>query len=166
MLAAGYTAEELTHELLNTDFNALLDDTSSSNLFSNTFEDVRLFLEKFGWFRGEVLEQKVSHLITKKTGLKNTTFAQLYAATKKHLRITATCVTTHRLVYLDHVSHPEMPVAVAVHASSAIPFFYQPVQYKGMLYVDGGAIRNLPHDGFERSATHTTLALVLRTGKV
>ena len=77
-----------------------------------------------------------------------------------HFSLLSVC----RLVYLDHVSHPDMPVALAVHASSAIPFFYQPVLYEGKLYVDGGAIRNLPWDGFEKDENHTMLALVLRTG--
>ena len=57
-----------------------------------------MFLEKFGWFRGKVLEQKVDSLIRRKTGLVNTTFLQLHTITAKHLRITATCVTTKRCV--------------------------------------------------------------------
>ena len=39
-------------------------------------------------------------------------------------------------------------MCVAVRASSAIPFLFQPVRIGGRLYVDGGCLRNLPFDAF------------------
>ena len=82
-----------------------------------------------------------------------------------------------------------MPIAIAVHASrfiiffyfflfyylnkniylyiySSIPFLFEPVLWKNKLYVDGGCIRNLPHDAFKINLDlfdkNTMLALSLR----
>jgi len=81
----------------------------------------------------------------------------------KSLTVTATCVTTQLLTWFSHTTTPDMPVALAVRASSSIPFFYQPVVYSGEMYVDGGCIRNLPFDAFEEGSG-SILALSLRGG--
>ncbi len=51
----------------------------------------------------------------------------------------ATDLNRGQRVVLDHGS-----VARAVHASSAIPGVFQPVQYQGKLLVDGGVMENIP----------------------
>ena len=169
LLAAGYTGRELMEELVSMDFNSLLDSATTSNSNNNMFsvtnplDDLKGLIEKFGWFKGEVLEREIDRLIEKKTGLKGTTFKQLLEFNGKRLRVTATCVTTQRLLWLDAESYPDMPISKAVHASSAIPFFFQPVSYDGLLLVDGGCIRNLPHDAFQGNAG-SMLALSLRHG--
>ena len=140
------------------DFTSLLDLSPGWNPVDN----LKGLVDSYGWFRGQVLEDTIDSLIARKTGKRNTTFEELYSLTSKHLRLTATCVSTHRLIWMDHVSFPTMPVAKAVRASSSIPFFYQPVEHEGLLYVDGGCIRNLPHDAFPESKG--VLALSLREG--
>ncbi|GMH84026.1 hypothetical protein TL16_g09791 [Triparma laevis f. inornata] len=139
--------------------------TTSSGLLSikNPLNVLKGLLENFGWFKGEVLEAEIDRLIGKKTGVKGMTFAGLLKYNRKRLRVTATCVTTQRLLWLDADSYPDMKISKAVHASSAIPFFYQPVLHDGLLLVDGGCIRNLPHDAF-RGEEGSMLALSLRPG--
>jgi NTE family protein len=51
----------------------------------------------------------------------------------------ATDLNRGERVVLDHGS-----VARAVHASSAIPGVFEPVQYEGKLLVDGGVMENIP----------------------
>ena len=51
----------------------------------------------------------------------------------------ATDLNRGQRVVLDHGS-----VARAVHASSAIPGVFEPVQYQGKLLVDGGVMENIP----------------------
>jgi NTE family protein len=156
LLAAGYSGSELTHQLINTDFNSLLDRTSW-----NPLEEVQGLVDNYGFFKGEALQAQIDALLALKTGKANTTFLELYKHSGKELKVTATCVTTQRLVWFDKDSSPDMPVSVAVRASSSIPFFYRPVEYQGNLYVDGGCIRNLPHDAFPQGSG-SILALSLR----
>ncbi|HHE64466.1 MAG TPA: hypothetical protein ENL09_00400, partial [Bacteroidetes bacterium] len=60
---------------------------------------------------------------------------------KKKLYITATDLKTQKMVVFDHG-----PLYIAMRASSAIPGVFDPVEYKGMLLVDGGVLTNYPID--------------------
>lgn len=100
-------------------------------------------------------------LIANKTGLKLTTFKQLYDLTGKQLRITATCVTCGSLRWFDKDLTPDMPIATAVRASSTFPVMFQPVEWDGHLYVDGGLLHLLPHTAFNMYKG-STVALRIR----
>jgi len=63
---------------------------------------------------------------------------------KKNLYIYAVDLGTFELVEFSHLSHPDMPVLEAVRASSALPILFQPVDYGGHLYTDGGFLLNYP----------------------
>ncbi len=63
---------------------------------------------------------------------------------KKNLYIYAVDLGTFELVEFSHMSHPDMPVLEAVRASSALPILFQPVEYGGNLYTDGGFLLNYP----------------------
>ncbi|GMH75089.1 hypothetical protein TL16_g06648 [Triparma laevis f. inornata] len=143
MVAAGYNGLEIVDELLALDFTMFLTDGSW-----NPLSDVNEFVKRYGWFSGETVTGELDKKLQRKTGLTNTTMAQLHKHTGKEFRVTAVDVITKKLVYIDHNSFPDMPVAQAVRASSSIPYFFRPVQYGKHLLVDGGCIRNLPHDAF------------------
>jgi predicted acylesterase/phospholipase RssA len=89
--------------------------------------------EKQGWHSGEALEAMIDALLKKKTGLDKTTFAQLREyqrrarLTERKLVVTATCLATQELVWFSSEATPNVSVAKAVRASSALPLFYQPV---------------------------------------
>jgi len=78
LLAAGYSAAELTKQLVNIDFSTLMDRNSW-----NPLEEVQGLVENYGWFKGEVLQRQIDDLLLAKTGLRNTTFAQLQQHTGK-----------------------------------------------------------------------------------
>ena len=75
------------------------------------------------------------------------------------LVVTASDVSRRRLVRIPWdlssygIEPDEMSVATAVRASSAIPFFFQPVQVSGATWVDGGLLSNFPVELFDRSDT-------------
>lgn len=50
---------------------------SAKNRFPNVLDDLMGLMDKFGWFTGEVLEDKIDEMMERKTGLKGTTFQQL-----------------------------------------------------------------------------------------
>lgn len=47
---------------------------------------------------------------------------------------------------------PDAPVALAVRASTSIPFLFEPVRYQGTIQQDGGMIDNIPVDKLTRDA--------------
>mmetsp|Transcript_8441 Transcript_8441/g.29661 ORF Transcript_8441/g.29661 Transcript_8441/m.29661 type:complete len:253 (+) Transcript_8441:822-1580(+) len=82
-------------------------------------------------------------------GGRNVTFSQLTELTGRRLRVSVTDVHAGRHAWLDEQSTPDLSVAEAVRASSAVPFIYPPVLLDGRLFVDGGLLRNLPFDAFD-----------------
>jgi len=81
-----------------------------------------------------------------KTGSENTTFRELYERFGIAFKVGATNLTTSRFELLDHINHPDLPVYLAVKASIAIPFVFEPVIIDDCLYCDGGLCDNLPID--------------------
>jgi len=81
-----------------------------------------------------------------KTGNEDITFRELYERFGIAFKVGATNLTTSRFELLDHTNHPDLPVYLAVKASIAIPFVFEPVIIGEYLYCDGGLCDNLPID--------------------
>ena len=77
------------------------------------------------------------------------TFEQLHKRTGKELAITGFDITNGTLVYFSRVTEPDMPVSKAVRISSSIPLVFEPVQWRGHLFMDGGVLRRIPVDAFD-----------------
>jgi NTE family protein len=60
------------------------------------------------------------------------------------LKLTGFDITHGRLRWFSRESTPNMPISKAIRISSGIPFIFEPVEYEGALYLDGGVLRNLP----------------------
>jgi len=72
------------------------------------------------------------------------TLCQFHETFGKSLFIYAVNLANFELVEFSHLSHPDLPVLEAVRASSALPILFQPVEYKGDFYTDGGFLMNYP----------------------
>ena len=59
-------------------------------------------------------------------------------------------VSQTRWKLLNSSDYPDMPLSVAAHASSSIPFVFKPVPWKATreLFVDGGLLGNMPVNAF------------------
>jgi predicted acylesterase/phospholipase RssA len=71
-------------------------------------------------------------------------FKEFHELFKKNIYIYAVDLMSFELVEFSHLSHPDMPILDAVRASSALPILFQPVEYDGRLYTDGGFLLNYP----------------------
>ena len=60
------------------------------------------------------------------------------------LEFFATNVNTTNIVEFTNERNGDISLIDAIHASSAIPFIFTPVEYDGELYADGGFIYNYP----------------------
>ncbi len=75
------------------------------------------------------------------------------------LVVTASDLSRRRLVRIpwdlaDYGQDPdEFPVAVAVRASTAIPYFFRPVKVSGATWVDGGLLSDFPVGLFDRAVS-------------
>lgn len=135
MIAAGHSVSELKEILFKLDWGKLKDGNGVFNFF-------RLF-KRFGFHKGEALEQLVESLLFQKIRRKNITFQQLYVITGKHLKIVGTNLTQGKSFYMDYLHTPDMTVARGVHISCCLPLLFEPVLLDGDFCIDGGVLNNL-----------------------
>ena len=72
------------------------------------------------------------------------TMREFYEIFKKNIFLYAVNLTTFEITEFSHITHPNMKVLDAVHASAALPILFKPVEYEGNLYTDGGFLLNYP----------------------
>ncbi len=112
-----------------------------------------------GVYRGAYLEQLLGGLLA---DLGVHTFGDLRTGEAPEqfawsLVVTASDLSRRRLVRIpwdldSYGIHPDdFSVARAVHASSAIPFVFEPVRVRGATWVDGGLLSNFPVALFDRT---------------
>eukprot|EP00946_MAST-07B_sp_MAST-7B-sp1_P000591 g591.t1 len=77
------------------------------------------------------------------------TFQQLFKSTGLELSVTGFDITNGTLVYFSRKTEPDMLVSKAVRISSSIPLVFEPVEWRGHLFMDGGVLRRIPVDAYE-----------------
>jgi predicted acylesterase/phospholipase RssA len=93
---------------------------------------IELYYDIFGpLFRGKDLELTI-------------TLKEFYEVSKKNIYLYAVKVSTFEITEFSHVSHPDMKVLDALHATAALPILFKPAEYEGELYADGGFLLNYP----------------------
>ena len=93
---------------------------------------IELYYDIFGpLFRGKDLELTI-------------TLKEFYEVSKKNIYLYAVKISTFEITEFSHLSHPDMKVLDALHASAALPILFKPAEYEGQLYTDGGFLLNYP----------------------
>lgn len=175
LLAAGYTTQEMEELMYSLDFGKFADEGMIDKL-GVPGKSASVLFEK-GIYEGRYIAELVTKLLATK-GV--ATFGDLRIAdadpndikSQYKLVIMATDVTRGRLIrlpwdYVDYGLDPDaQPIAEAVRASAAIPFYYEPARIGDSFVVDGGIISNFPIWIFEgaphhHSKQHPTLGIKL-----
>lgn len=146
----GYTPRELCLLCIRFKFDRL-QNVNLTNL-----------LENFGLDNGEKFDKVIKRVIKVKTNNENITLKQLYEYNKKSktLILTATCLEENKVYYLDHITHPDLPLHIAIRMSSSIPFYYTPVRYDNKYFIDGGCMDNYPMFCF-KNRLHEAIGIYL-----
>ena len=121
----------------------------SSKIDSNISLNFLNLVSNFGVHSSDTIFDIIEKLTMDKIGFLPT-MSELYELTQKHL----VCVT-HNLsanvleneeetVYIDHISHPNLPCIEALKMSSNIPLVFGKYVYDKNYYVDGGITDNYP----------------------
>lgn len=138
-LAVGYTGNEMSEILLNTNFNKFLDDKMIIHKMDNSY----------GLCQGITALNFIKEKIKNKLKNDKLTFQQLYDITGNELVFVVTDITDNRIVYLSRHTTPDMEIALGTRASMSIPFIYCPVKYKNHYLCDGGIGMNFPIQIFD-----------------
>ena len=151
LLCCGYKSNEIKSVLRMAPWKKILDG-------GFTFRGIYFLLTKFGFYNPNFLESYLDHLIFLKTGIRATTFEQLYNISKIHLKIGVCSLKDQKFKYIDYIEYPEMPVAKGLLASSSIPLLFTTTEYCNEIFTDGGLVGNLPTTSFPNN---NCLALTL-----
>ncbi len=149
LVALGFTMTEIEEIMVELPLESFKDNSCGC------MRDICRFFREYGYNKGEFMNDYFEGIIRRKTGIKKATFQDLYVRNGMHLKVTGTCLETESLEIFDYINTPDMPVSLAVHISSCIPFFFKPVRHNGRTYVDGGCLKNLPLDLFVNSEGET-----------
>jgi len=110
-------------------------------LISSSDFDLTGLNKHYGLYKTDRLRHAIENIF--KLKFKNIpTLQELYEKTRKHLIICVYNVTRTRSEYFSWKTEPDLLITDAIIASCTIPTLFQPLHYKGNLYIDGarGAI--------------------------
>jgi NTE family protein len=109
------------------------------------------FIHKYGLYSKDYLQGWLHRTIAAYCdGNGRATFADFQARGFRELYTTSVNITRHQSEIFSNETTPHVAVADAVVMSSAIPFFFEAIQFDGKsigqgdFYIDGGALHNYP----------------------
>lgn len=144
LCALGYTADEISTIIKDTDFSDFLDHEPLGKI-SELYE----LITEYGEHSGTYFHKYMQKFVDEKTGNPDYTFGDLWDDKKIKLVIVSTDLNKLKTVYFNHQSYSTMPIADAVRMSMSIPFLFHPVKFNDQLFVDGGLIDNYPLHVFD-----------------
>ena len=74
----------------------------------------------------------------------NLTLLELFGQSQIVLEITGFNLETQKTIFFSHLNFPDMRVIQAIAISCNIPLLFEPIEYQGQTYVDGGVKDNYP----------------------
>lgn len=173
LLAIGMDANELYQQMMVIDFKDFLEEIrvnleeikdNPKVLMEPITSALVIYDEVFnkGLSDGSYFERWLTRMFKLKGFDEKTTYRQLYQVTGKELHCVLCNVNYGKTVIANHETMPNMPVVSSVKASMSIPFIYQPFEWDGDIYVDGGTMYNYPIEIFDEGCpADKTLGFIL-----
>lgn len=111
---------------------------------------------------GAAVEQVCKDVVEKITGCRDITLAQFFATTRRRFVCVVTNLDTQYPEFWDHLTEPDMPLWLAIRATTSLPGIFPVVcTPDGRKLVDGGIVCNLPCI----FPTHKSLILLVQNYK-
>lgn len=139
LLAVGYSPQEVS-KILYTKCLSDYKDKKITGFLGHLFD----LSTKLGYFSGKKMEKTFEKYFKKKTKLKYLTFDDLYKFNGNTLIISGTNLRKENIEYFSRFTTPHMRISLAIRITTAIPLLFQPVEYNGSIYADGGLLDNFP----------------------
>ena len=101
-------------------------------------------LVDFGLFNNHKIGESVESLIRHILHIENITLKEFYEKIPILLTVKVFNVTRKRIEYISYKTDPNLKLSLLSEMTTAIPFFFKPIQYNDSFYVDGGLRGNFP----------------------
>tara|TARA_Y100001970_G_C14065530_1_gene766484 strand:+ start:226 stop:1077 length:852 start_codon:yes stop_codon:yes gene_type:complete len=113
--------------------------------FLNTKDlDIDNLLVDFGLFDNYKIGESVNSFIRHILHIEDITLQELYDKIPIKLTVKVFNSTKKKLEYISYQSDPNLKLSLLAQMTTAIPFFFKPVEYNSCLYVDGGLRGHFP----------------------
>ena len=145
LLAIGCTSVELDIIIKNMNFKEYLNINA---------ESIINFMRLKGLESGTNLMNLIKKSIKDKTGDENITFSQIREKFNINLQIGVTNLTKSKFELMNFRTAPDTPIHIAIRASIALPFIFEPAVIGDDLYCDGGLLDNLPIENIIQQLEH------------
>ena len=152
----NYNASEFYKDIMALDLTRLAD---------SNWCPLSTMINSWGVCEGKFIQSWVDTLLTKATQKENITFAELHSITNRHLKVVTFNETLVQTEYWDHITQPDTPVALAIRTSCSMPIFYEPVRYRGHIYIDGGVGDVFPLNAFTQTDGSTLGIMVMSSAE-
>ena len=130
-----YTILQIEKIVLETDLTKIL------NVDDLEIDDL---LVKFGLFSNQQIGDSISSFIRHKTQKNDLTLKELYDYSKIILTVKVYNVDRGKTEYFNYRNTPDISLTKLSMMTTAIPYFFQPVEFEDDLYVDGGLKGHFP----------------------
>ena len=103
-------------------------------------------VDSFGLVSNELLGTLVINLLKEKFNREDMTLQELYDYKPICLSVKCANITKNKIDYINHTTDPDLSIITLLRMTTAIPFLFKPVIYKGDMYLDGGVNGGYPVD--------------------
>ena len=120
-------------------------------------------LLQFGLFDNYKIGESVNSFIRHLLHIEDITLQELYNKIPIQLTVKVFNTTKKQLEYISYQTDPNLKLSLLAQMTTAIPFFFKPVEYNNCLYVDGGLRGHFP---IEKCQSKNYLGLFVLGGSV
>ena len=105
---------------------------------------INQLFDNFGLFSNELVSTLIKNLIKEKFNNEDLTLKELYEIKPILLSVKCANITKGCIEYINKDTDPDISIITLFKMTTAIPFMFKPIRYKGSYYVDGGITGGYP----------------------
>lgn len=123
--------------------------------------NIDTMLLEFGLFSNNKLGEFIESYIKNIYKIENITLKQFYEKTNIKLTVKVYNATKKEIEYINYTNNPDLKLSLLCIMTTAIPFFFKPIEYNKNLYVDGGLRGGFP---IEQCKSDNYLGIIIKGG--
>ena len=151
-LLIGFTLDCTINLFKKIDYNEIYEnskDMKIQNLFDNFgLKDIKDF-------------KYIMHAVLRAKGIDvNITLKEFYERTKKNIHFRVININKEKTEYLNKDNSPDLKYTDAICMTSCIPILFEPIEYNGCKYIDGGVNNNFPYEIISKNKNYLGINII------
>lgn len=106
-------------------------------------------------------ETLLKKIISYKNFDPNITLKELYDKTNREINLITYNMSSCSEETLNYLTYPDLMLWEALYMTSALPFLFNPYEYKTKIYIDGGIVNNFPINKIKQENRFKTIGICI-----